>query len=69
MNQVSVATLIQVAMPNVLMVLLPAVALPARYSVTPESCATVILPVPWLMIVTAEPVWNDWLALLAMVRM
>ena len=68
MNQVLVATLIQVAMPNVLMVLLPDVALPARYKVTPEPCATVMLPVPWLIMVRADPVWNAWLALLAMVR-
>ena len=68
MNQVSVATLIQVAMPNVLMVLLPDEALPARYKVTPEPCATVMLPVPSLMMVRADPVWNAWLALLAMVR-
>ena len=68
MNQVLVATLIQVAMPNVLMVLLPDEALPARYKVTPEPCATVMLPVPSLMMVRADPVWNAWLALLAMVR-
>ena len=58
MNQVSVATLIRVAMPNVATVLLPDVALPARYSVTPDPCATVILPVPWLTIEIAAPTWK-----------
>jgi hypothetical protein len=62
------ATLSRVAIPYVVIVLLPAVALPARYKLTPDPCAIVILPEPRFTMLIAVPTDHDTDVLLAMVR-
>jgi hypothetical protein len=66
--QILAATLSRVAIPYVVTVLLPAVALPAKYKLTPEPCAMVMLPEPRFTILIAVPTTHDTDVLLAMVK-
>jgi hypothetical protein len=62
------ATFNMVTIPYVVTVLLPAVEFPARYRLTPDPCAIVMLPEPRFTTVIAVPTDHDTDVLLAMVR-